>query len=481
MKPVPFPQIIGAAYTLDSINAECQRCVNMFAEPIETGKGRGSHWLKPTPGLQQFCDLGASPVRDIYSASNGRVFAVGGDNLYELLIDGSKILLGITSTSIEKAQLIDNGQLLFIVRGPLAYTLRFSDNDFLALTDANYLGSGFIDFMDQYVIVNIAGTQQFQISPLAYNRVVAWSAGDVFSAESSPDKITALVVNGRELWLFGPNSYEVWFNTGDGLRPFQRIRDAAFNVGTVAPNSVKSIAGQVFWLGGAKEGSGIIWTSNGYQPTRVSTFGIESQIANATAMDDAQAWSYQLKGHFFYVLNCPSLGKTFAYNITTKLWNELEYRVPVYDTRLQHRACCQAFGFNKNLVGDFLNGKIYELSDQVYSDNGDPIIRYRRSPHVNSGQRTIFYEKLELVVETGVGLVSGQGSDPLISMRFSDNYGHTWSNYRTKSIGKIGKYRQSVVFNKCGSSKDKIFEIQISDPVPFRIIGAELGLIVGVH
>lgn len=481
MNKIPYLDIIGPTYTLSSVNAECQRCVNMYIETIESGKGKNKYWLKPTPGLTEFINLDDVPVKKLYTASNNKVYAVSGDKLYEIFIDGTKVLRGTLGAIPNHIRMVDNGLVLFLVYDRIAYTLRFSDNDFLLLVDVGYLGGVFVDFLDQYFITPIPNSQQFQISPLAYNRVTSYSAGDVFSCESNPDYINSMAINGREVWFFGPNSYEVWFNSGDGLRPFQRIRDAAFNIGTIAPFSVLSCSGQVFWLGGSKEGYGIIWASSGYQPIRISNHGIENMIAEMSIIDDAESWSYQIDGHVMYVLNFPSEAKTIVYDINTGEWHEMEYRVPVYDTRLQHRATCHTFGFNKNLVGDFSNGLVYELSQNVYSDNGDPIIRYRRAPCINDGRNLVFFKKFEIVVEAGLGLVSGQGSDPVISLRWSNDNGHTWSNYHTKSIGKIGKYKQPVVFKNLGAAIDRVFEILISDPVPFRLISSELGLEVGVH
>lgn len=481
MKFVAFPDIVGPTYTLTSKNAESQRCVNMYVEVIESGKGSNKAWLKPTPGLRKIWDLVETPVKRLYSASNGRVFAVAGISLFELNVGGTYTKWGSFNASPSHVRLVDNGLLLFITFNNTAYTFTFATNTFALQNDANYLGGSFVEFLDQYLIVNRPDSQQFQISPLAFTTAGSWSAGDVFTAESSPDRLTSMVLNGRELWLFGPKSYEVWFNSGDGIRPFQRIRDAAFNIGTIAEFSTLACCGQVFWLGSSAEGFGIVWTSSGYQPVRISNHAIEEILSSMSTLDDAEAWSYQVDGHFMYVLTFPSESRTLVYDITTKLWHEMDYRVPSYNTRLQHRGICQTFGFNKNLVGDFSNGFVYELSSTVYTDNGDPISRMRRSPNVGKGRRSISYRKFELNVETGLGLPSGQGSDPVISLRWSSDSAHTWSNYKTKSVGRLGKYKQSVVFNNLGSAVDRCWEISTLEPIPFRLLDCELGIDIGVH
>jgi hypothetical protein len=476
MNRVPFSGILGPTYTLESLNAECQRCVNMLPERVESSNGKDAFWLKPTPGLELFCALPTGPVRRLLKAANGRVFAVANRFLYELVADGTYTLRGTMVVNEERVRMADNGLVLFIAVGStLAYYLKYGDDTFHEVTDVNYLGGSCVEFLDQFLIVNRPDSQQFQLLPLAYDGSQPMVAADVFTAESSPDYVTSLVVNGRELWLFGPESYEVWWNTGDSLRTFQRIRDAAFNIGTV----VLSLQGRVFWLGGSKEGHGIVWGSSGYQPVRVSDYGVEQLIDSFEYIDDAEAWTYQRAGHFMYALNFPRAGRTLVYDLKEDLWHEMEYRVPSSNNRTQHRASCHTFAFNRNLVGDFANGNVYELSSDVYTDNGDPIVRYRRAPHIQKKAQKVFYHYLDLDAEVGVGLVSGQGSNPLISLRFSDDGARTWGSYHTKSLGALGKYKTRVRWTRLGSSYDRVYEITVTDPVPFRIMGANLGLTDG--
>jgi len=57
-------------------------------------------------------------------------------------------------------------------------------------------------------------------------------------------------------------------------------------------------------------------------------------------------------------------------------------------------------------------------------------------------------------------------------LRWSDDYGHTWSNEYWKKIGKQGKYAQRLIWRRLGYAKDRIFEIRITDPIkPVLISG----------
>jgi hypothetical protein len=63
---------------------------------------------------------------------------------------------------------------------------------------------------------------------------------------------------------------------------------------------------------------------------------------------------------------------------------------------------------------------------------------------------------------------SGQGSAPVMQMRFSDNQGKTFSAWKEASLGATGDYTTLARFNGLGDVPaffGRIYEFQISDPV----------------
>ena len=131
--------------------------------------------------------------------------------------------------------------------------------------------------------------------------------------------------------------------------------------------------------------------------------------------------------------------------------------------------------FNEHLVGDWESGNVYALDMETYTDNGDPIIRLRASQTTANLQKLIKFGTLQIDMETGVGISTGQGSAPALMLRWSNDGGHTWSNQRTASIGAMGEYGAEVKFNRLGSGKNRVWEISMSDPVKWCIFGAVLG------
>jgi hypothetical protein len=131
------------------------------------------------------------------------------------------------------------------------------------------------------------------------------------------------------------------------------------------------------------------------------------------------------------------------------------------------------------LVGDYENGKIYSLNNAVYADNGSTIRRLRRAVHLTSDLQRQFFEEFQIQFQPGVGLATGQGDDPQAMLRWSNDGGSTWSNEHWITIGKIGQYQNRAIWRRLGWSRDRIFEVVVTDPIKAVIVSANLKASVG--
>jgi hypothetical protein len=211
---------------------------------------------------------------------------------------------------------------------------------------------------------------------------------------------------------------------------------------------------------------------NGYSPQEISTHAVTNTLAGKT-ISDAIAFTYQLEGHEFYVVTFPTLDLTWVYDAATQLWHKW-LAVDSYNVYHRHRANCQCLFMGQILVGDYLNGAIYAVSKDVYTDNGVTIRRLRRCPHLVADFNQQFFNLLQIQFQPGVGLTFGQGQDPQAMLRWSNDGGSTWSNEHWKSIGKIGKYRNRIIWRRLGSARDRVFEVVVTDPVKAVIVSANL-------
>ena len=470
-----FPNFIGPAYTARSPNQDSQRCVNLYLEKDESGGGKSPAMLVGTPGLTRFTTLATAGVRGLYTASGGRCFAVSGTVLYELAAGGTATARGTLVSTTGPVSMSDNGLQVIIVDGTTAgYLLTLGTNTFAAITDDAFYGADRVSVFDNYFVLNRPGTQQLYISGLLDG--AAYDGTDFASAESSPDLLVALEVERRELLLLGTRSGEVWFDAGTVDFPFAPISGTAFPFGCAAPHSLRTLAGQFYWLAADKDGQGLVMCLEGYAPQRISTFALEFAIQNYSRIDDAIGYTMQREGHSWYILSFPSGNATWAFDAATKMWFELADLDSTTGLLIRHRVEHHCYAFNKHLVAGEQDGRVYESSYSVFDQDGDALVRERTAPHIHNDRKLLYFSVLEVDLETGVGLDAGviPGSDPQLMMQFSDDGGHTWSQERWVSAGKLGAYHARAIWRRLGRARQRAYRIRISDPVRVVLLAARL-------
>lgn len=466
-----FVGFIGPSYTLQ-LPVDCQRCCNLYPQfdEMQTGKAGEVASLAGTPGLRLLSSVGTGPIRGLYLASTGVLYVVSGSTLYSVSSAWSATSLGSLLSSTGPVSMVDNGISLCVVDGPNGYVLTLATSAWNTITDPDFLGADKVGFIDGFFVFNDPGTGKFYISSL-YG--TDFDALDFATAEGSPDDIVSLIVDHREVWLFGTQTTEVWFNSGGADFPFSRIQGAFIEHGCGAKHSVCKLNNSVFWLGADDKGAGVIFMAEGYQPRRISTHAVEMALQSYGDLSESTAYTYQQDGHAFYVFQAPNAATTWVFDVATGLWHERF--AFVNGVELRHRGACHAFFNLTAVVGDYLNGNLYAFDLATYSDNGAVLRRLRRSPHLTRAMKNVFYAAVELDFEAGTGLDgTGQGSDPQLMMRFSKDGARTWSNERTLSSGQLGQYRRRAIFRRLGVARDMVIEMAMSDPVKTTWIGAEI-------
>lgn len=484
-----FAGFIGPAYQLPSVNVDCQQCINLYIEMNENGKGKENEiaFLKSTPGLELLASVGSGPIRMIHIDPLNRIFVASGSEMYELdpatwlstLLGSLETATGIISAA--STQIGDDAMTVFVdglqnylfwydASGPTETFGTFADFAY-----APVVGATHVVFVDGYFIFNIDGSNLFYVTEWNTFNVDPLSFA---SAEGNPDSIVAMIANHRDLWLLNEKTIELFSNTGNADFPFERVQGGFIEKGCVAKFSVAKIEGVIFWLGRDESGQGIVYAAQNLSPQRISTHAIESTIQEYVDMSAAVAYTYQSGGHAFYVLSFAEA--TWVYDLTTKLWHERAYTN--MGALERHRGQVHAFDtqYSVHLIGDYANEKIYKFNDSYYSDDTVEITRRRSSPHVSNGAVKLFHKKFQLDMETGVGLVTGQGSDPQVMLQWSDDGGHTWSDESWTSaggqVGGIGEYKKRVLWRRLGSSRDRVYRATITDPVPVTLIGADIDI-----
>lgn len=475
-KRIPF---VGPSYTALSVNVDAQQTLNCFIE-LDNASPRAPSALYGTPGTVLKATLPAIPVRGVV-AEGGFTWWVASGYVYRVDSSYNIVLLGIIGTRSGEVGMVSNGTQILIVDGVGGWLISVGASTITKITDDDFPnGVKRCTYQDGYFIVTgLPNSQSFYINQTAYDGA-KWDALDFASAEGSPDNTIGVISDHRELWLFGQLSAEVWVNTGSVDFPFQRSGNTFIEHGCVAAGTIAKADNTVFWLGSDDRGAGIVWRANGYTPTRISTHATETAF-QAYTLTDAFAFTYQQEGHIFYVLTFPTDSKTWVYDAATQLWHERAWMEPLTGILRRWRANCTVYANGQHLVGDYESGNIYALDLNVHTDNGNAILRRRRTITTESLQNRLFYSNLQVDMQTGVGTATGQGADPKLMLRYSSDGGHTWSNEKLSSVGKTGEYGSRANFDRLGAGRNRVWEISMTDPVKFAVLGAVVYADVGTN
>ncbi len=134
---------------------------------------------------------------------------------------------------------------------------------------------------------------------------------------------------------------------------------------------------------------------------------------------------------------------------------------------------CHAPTWNKWFCGSRRDGKIYEISPTVYTDDGDSIRTLRRTSHVDHGTMTRkFCHRLDIKLKRGIGILVGT---PYLTVRWRDNGSSVWKNdHQIKvSLGKIGETGLIGHLNRLGNYRTRQYEFILTDAVPLTLVDAE--------
>jgi hypothetical protein len=380
------------------------------------------------------------------------LYAVIEDEVYAISASGTRTSVGTLNSTAGVVDFAATLTQLVITDGGYLYVYTPSTSTFT--TAAGYTGGERIAFVDQRIVFLFSGTQRFGWTALEDATTI--DALDFASAEGSPDKLVSLLADHRELWLFGPNSTEIWNSVG-GTEVFARNPSAFIEYGCAATHSAQKSANSVTWLSRDERGDAMVMRAQGYQPQRISTRAIEERFQGLD-IASARAYTYSDGGQQFYCLNVPNVETTLVYDETFQQWHE---RAELVNGNFRHwRATCHAFAYGKHFFGAN-DGKIYSSSYDEHTFGGSVKCRERVVPVVSAANRK---RRRFPMVEA----VCDKATAATAMLRWSDDNGANWSNWQYASTGPTGAYSRRIRWHRTGSAYDRVYQIRVTDDAPFN-------------
>ena len=469
-----------------------QRRLNCYWD-IRKDQDKSDKVLLGTPGLSLVMTLPNAPIRG-WRVVGQNMYVVAANTLYIISQFGllvTTVTTGALATSTGNVIMSDNSLQLMITDGVFLYSYTIAASltsyaipafntvgYFGIVTDTN-ISSTYppfsITYIDGRFIMEMSGTRQAMVSG-SYDGT-NWGGGingingwyfTYFTKDNYSDLIRVVEVFNGMVILWGTTSMEFWQDVGSSPLPYARIQGTTQSIGLAAMYSRAVAGNMMYWLGAAPEGSFRVFRLNGYTPERVSDADIEAYIEELDESTDAVALVYTTEtGHVMYQLTFPIANATLLYDTVTGVWSEAQSGLAIVG---RHQGQLGITFQGLNYCSDALSGNIYQFDDDVFTDDGVPIKRQAISRHIRDQGNELDIGEIFLDMETGVGLQSGQGSQPQIMLDISKDGGRTFGTPRNRPIGAVGQYRSPrVTWRRNGSARDFVCRFTMTDPVKFVI------------
>lgn len=469
-----FDQFIGPSYRAQAYTLDQEHTVNWYLENSQSEGASSPAALYPTPGVNLLSTAVSGAGRCNWF-QNGRQFAVLGTALVEIDSNGNQTVRGTVAIDGNPATISSNGDgggQLFITSGTNGYNYELATNTLTQIAALNGIAT-MGGYIDGYFLVLDANTSTFYISDLLDG--TTWDPTQFAQRSLASDPWVALKVAGRNVWLIGEQTSEVWYNSGASPFPFAANPSSLITFGTTSPWSVAVLGREIIWLGQSKDGRANILRASGFTPDIISNYAIQNAISEYGVIEDAIGDTWSDRGHNFYYVTFPSADFTWCWDSETSQWFQLGTWIEEDGEYTSWRPRWHAFAFNQHRMLDGETGAVYHMDVSFNTDADERVIRrLRRAPALVNELERIRYSKFELDMQPALGTGSGQAENPVAMMRFSNDGGKTWSAEQWREIGRVGEYDKRVEWWRLGQARRRVFEVSVTDPVGYKLTACYL-------
>lgn len=396
-----FPVGFGPSNVEQSYIADQQETINFYPAPLNEGRMA----MYPTPGVKEIGSVAPGGGRG-HAEHAEREWAVIAGTFYEIGRNGALTSKGSVAVGDNPATISyngDGGGEIFITSGTNGYIYDLGADTLTQITALNGIADQG-DHIDGYFLALDQSTSTVYFSDLLDG--TTWQTGsNFFQRSSASDGWHGMkVLNGELIWLFGILTSEVWYNAGQFPIPFEpHPSGRGIEFGTEAPFSPAVVQGTMYWLGRTSNGRGMVLSTSGFSPERVSTPSIELAIQGYEKTAKATGDAYEELGHVFYVLRTPQ-GGTVCYDATSSAWHKRATWIAENNRYDPWRAVYHAYVFDEHRWLDAESGSVYQASVNIGTDvGGRPLRRLRRTPALLFENERLYHSGLELLMDVGIG------------------------------------------------------------------------------
>jgi len=416
---------------------------NMVLEQAPTEK-TGKALQSRMAVLDRGADMGTGPVDAVFKkdgVQSGDLFGVANGNLYRATTSLGTIP-GSGPVSIagnEIGVMAAAGASLRYYNGTTLADVSFPDS---ALVSKVITAAG------RFVALR-AGTAKFYWTPTL---AATFDALDFATAENQPDGVRDALFIDDILLLFGAETVEFWPNTGDAELPFQPLEGRVIEKGIRATGCAAAIGSTFAWV--THENQVCMSDENNV----ISNNGLQERIE---ASETVSLFAFVMGGNEYLCLQLDN--ETQVFQPRTGQWSEWKS----YGQARWAVGC-----FSGGVMGSNIDGRTLAFGAGHVDIGGSMERLWSAGMPMDGGAARIS----NVVARVNIGqtpFLTGDYVDPVIEMRTSRDGGKTWGDWRQKSLGRQGDYRQEVRWRGIGLAGRPSFLVQfrVTDPVDIRVSG----------
>lgn len=453
---------------LDGSNeaASPENLINCYVEQA-AGDARTRLTARSVLGEEIFGNIDDTLVRAMERVGD-YIFVAANGTLYRVEIGGSTTTIGSIVDS-ENTTISGNTGLYVTVAAGGSYYV-WDGTTLTSPSGGRFSGAGSVTQMDFDTIITQPDGREVEwttnADPTTRNALY------FRTKEGRPDKVLRAVPFGRELYIFGTESTEIWQNTGvTGASRYQRLTGGLLDQGIKAYKLVKGFDSGIFLIGNDNVAKIIRGTL--FEP--VSTPSVQTDIDES---EPVRLDYYEDRGHKFLCIVF-SDRPAWVYDMTTTLWHRRASGTEFgpWDCK----GIVEAFGSfrlisetgaiktmvrnNQDIIGggsDFSN----DFNDDFGGGTLGVLARRCVSkPLVMDGNK-FSVQKLQFLSRVGE---TSLGREAAVMMRVSWDGGRTWSQPETMSLGDLGDYDQTAEFRALGRGEQFAVEFTVTDPADIQL------------
>lgn len=465
---MPFQGIplLSGAYQAKSIIASAQRCVNLYLEanpPNIKAPTPTTHYMRPGK-RSAWTPPGAGVGRGLYCASNGDLYAIVNDTVYLINQAFATTVIGNIAPGTNPVSMADNGvtggaDIALVDGTPTGYRIDMVTYAFGPIVDPTglFTGADIAGYLETYFIFNtVPNTQNWIISQ---PNSLTFDVLDIAAKAAYADNLITLGIRSKEIWLFGnKSSTEPWVLSGALDFPFEAMPSTFVPYGSASKYGLVFADTSLYWISINQQGKAIICRSEGYNAKRISTHAIEKELQGYPSITDAVTQSFQIEGHTFIIFTFPTADKTLVFDQATEQWAQWAW-TDENGALHRDRGCFYASAYGKNFTQDWETGEVYELSGDLYDDDGDPVTYVRGFPVIEQGLCRITHDVLRAYMEYGTESDPNADPAPVVLLYISDDGGRSWYDPIEMPMGAQGEYDTVAQATRLGQARNRVYEL----------------------